>query len=80
MNRRLPRVHEDQIDVAQPGPGLEIARRDGVPPFVVASDRTLRDLAASRPENADQLLMVYGIGPTKVDRYGAGLLEVIRSH
>ena len=59
---------------------LEIARRDGVPPFVVASDRTLRDLAASRPENADQLLMVYGIGPTKVDRYGAGLLEVIRSH
>jgi ATP-dependent DNA helicase RecQ len=58
---------------------LEIARRDGVPPFVVASDRTLRELAASRPENSDQLLLVYGIGPTKVARYGAGLLEVIRS-
>jgi ATP-dependent DNA helicase RecQ len=59
---------------------LEVARREGVPPYVVASDRTLRDLAALRPRDPEQLLLVYGIGPTKVTRYGAGLLEVIRNH
>jgi len=59
---------------------LEVARREGVPPYVVASDRTLRDLVALRPKDPEQLLLVYGIGPTKAARYGAGLLEVLQNH
>jgi len=34
---------------------LELAREDGVPPFVVASDRTLRDVAVLRPRTLDAL-------------------------
>ena len=59
---------------------LEVARREGVPPYVVASDRTLRDLVALRPKDPEQLLLVYGIGPTKAARYGAGRLEVLQNH
>jgi ATP-dependent DNA helicase RecQ len=56
---------------------LQLANRDSVPPYVVASDRSLRDLAVLRPKTRDQLLMAHGIGPAKADKYGAELLAVI---
>jgi ATP-dependent DNA helicase RecQ len=56
---------------------LEVARAERIAPFIVASDRTLRDVAALRPRNLDDLQMAYGIGRQKADRYGAGFLEVV---
>lgn len=55
----------------------ELARDAAVPAYVVASDRSLRELAVLRPRDADALLLVHGIGPTKVERYGAAWLEVV---
>lgn len=57
---------------------LELAREEAVPPYVVASDRTLRELAELRPGSLRDLEGVFGIGPAKVERYGAMWLEVIR--
>ncbi len=59
---------------------LGVARAEGVPPYVVASDRTLREIARLRPRSEDQLLLAYGIGPAKLRRYGAGLLAVVAEH
>ncbi len=56
---------------------LDIARQDGVPPYVVASDRTLRDLARLRPRNLEEMKLAHGIGPAKAERFGAGFLGVI---
>ncbi len=56
---------------------LQVARSESVPPYVVASDRTLRELARCRPEDFDGLCAVHGIGPAKAERYGEGLLGVI---
>jgi ATP-dependent DNA helicase RecQ len=56
---------------------LELAREDSVPPFVVASDRTLRDLARLRPRSTSEMTRAYGIGPAKAERYGARLLAAI---
>jgi ATP-dependent DNA helicase RecQ len=56
---------------------LEVAREEGVAPFIVASDRTLRDIARLRPRTLDELLWAYGIGQQKALRYGRGLLEVV---
>jgi len=56
---------------------LGLAREAGVAPYVIASDRSLRDLAAQRPRNLEQLLEVYGFGETRAERYGPGLLEVV---
>jgi ATP-dependent DNA helicase RecQ len=58
---------------------LSVARSEAVPPFVVASDRTLRDIARTRPRSQTELLGVYGMGPVKAARYGAGFLTVIES-
>jgi ATP-dependent DNA helicase RecQ len=57
---------------------LKLASAQGVPPYLVASDRTLREIAAGRPRDLDALLLVYGIGPTKAKLYGTGLLAVVR--
>jgi len=57
---------------------LEVARAESVPPYVVASDRTLREIAQVRPQTRPDLLLVHGIGPAKADRYGDELLRVVR--
>ncbi len=59
------------------GHRLAVAREEGLPPYVIASDRTLRELAEIRPRTLDALRLAHGIGPHKVDRYGAGLLAVV---
>jgi ATP-dependent DNA helicase RecQ len=56
---------------------LEIARRESVPPYVVASDRALRDIAALRPRTEADLEQAHGIGPAKVAKYGRGFLNVV---
>jgi ATP-dependent DNA helicase RecQ len=56
---------------------LSLAREHDVPPYVIASDRTLRDMSVLQPRTMDGLLAVHGIGNTKADRYGRGFLEVI---
>jgi ATP-dependent DNA helicase RecQ len=56
---------------------LKRAAASGVPPYVVASDRTLREIAVQRPRTIDELLIIHGIGPTKARRYGKGLLDVV---
>jgi ATP-dependent DNA helicase RecQ len=58
---------------------LEVARAEGIAPFIVASDRTLRDIAALRPRNLDELQLAHGIGRHKAERYGTGFLQVVAS-
>jgi ATP-dependent DNA helicase RecQ len=57
---------------------LAVARAEGTAPFIVASDRTLRDVAALRPRDLDELQLAYGIGRSKAERYGAGFLQVVK--
>ena len=56
---------------------LRMSQEAKVPPYVVASDRTLRDLATLRPRNMGELALAHGIGPAKAERYGAPLLACI---
>jgi ATP-dependent DNA helicase RecQ len=45
--------------------------------FVVASDRTLRDIALLRPRTLDELQLAHGIGPAKADHYGRRILDAV---
>jgi ATP-dependent DNA helicase RecQ len=56
---------------------LSVARDEGVPPYMIASDRSLREIAVLRPRSRGELLAAHGIGPSKADKYGEGLLQVI---
>lgn len=57
---------------------LELARSERVPPYVVASDRTLHEIAEVRPKTLADLEGIYGIGAAKVARYGASFIDVVR--
>lgn len=55
----------------------EVAEEEGVPPYVVFHDRTLRHIASARPVSLDALGAVPGIGPAKLERFGRRLLEIV---
>ncbi len=55
-----------------------VAQAQGVPAYVVADDRTLGGIAAMRPGTIDALLEVPGMGRSRVERYGADILRLIR--
>ena len=55
----------------------ERAREDQVPPYIVFDNKTLLHIAERDPSSPRALLEVPGIGPTKLDRYGDELLELL---
>ena len=57
----------------------ERARADGVPPYIVASDKHLRGIALARPATPVELIACDGIGPAKLERYGDEILAVLES-
>jgi ATP-dependent DNA helicase RecQ len=57
---------------------LEVARKDGVPAYVVFHDRVLLEISARAPASLDALAEVPGVGPAKLDRYGPAVLELVK--
>ena len=55
----------------------ERASTDSVPAYVVAHDTTLAEIADLRPRTLPALRRVRGVGPTKLERYGAEILAVV---
>ncbi len=58
----------------------EIASENGVPPYVVFSDKTLRDMAAHKPQDPDAMMQISGVGVVKLQQYGDAFLSVIKGH
>ena len=58
---------------------VSTARQEKVPPYVIGSDRTLREIAVMRPTNERDLARVHGIGPAKIEKYGEAILAMVGS-
>ncbi|WP_295448830.1 DNA helicase RecQ [uncultured Thiodictyon sp.] len=58
----------------------ELALEQGVPPYVVFNDATLRELVTYRPRDPDELSRISGVGVVKLERYGAGFLSQLAAH
>ncbi|EAQ46548.1 ATP-dependent DNA helicase RecQ [Roseobacter sp. MED193] len=54
-----------------------LAEAQKVPAYVVFNDKTLIEMAETRPETLDQMARIGGVGAKKLDRYGDEFLEVI---
>lgn len=79
-NKRAPVEvsHRDQdVFEALRQARLEEARRQGIPAYRIATDRTLAAIAAARPSSEQQLLSIDGMGPARVESYGAMLIEAV---
>ena len=70
-------VEAEALFAALRGVRLQLAREEGLPAYMIASDRTLRDVALLRPQNLDELQRAHGIGTVKAERYGPQLLQAV---
>lgn len=59
---------------------LDIARELGKPPYIVFSDKTLRDMVRVKPITDDQFLAVNGVGESKLKQYGERFMAAIREN
>jgi ATP-dependent DNA helicase RecQ len=56
---------------------LGLAREQGVPPYVIFHDSTLREMHARRPRTLAELACLPGVGERKLERYGGVFLDVL---
>jgi ATP-dependent DNA helicase RecQ len=72
----LPRVAEDLYsylsDIRR-----KLAKAAEVPAYVVAPNRTLREMAARRPVNEEGMMALHGMGASRYDRFGTQFLDAI---
>ena len=84
--RKSPQKDEAELDVdealfqALRTWRLEQARAQEVPPYVVFHDSHLRGIAAHRPVTLEALSELKGVGPSKLEKYGAAVIELVRNH
>jgi len=57
-----------------------LARAQNVPPYIVFSDRALREMARDCPTSPDGMRQITGVGEKKLRRYGEQFIAVIQSH
>ncbi|MBD5155270.1 MAG: DNA helicase RecQ [Oscillibacter sp.] len=57
-----------------------LARREGVPPYIIFSNAALTDMAAKVPRTIDEFLEVSGVGQVKAQKYGEEFLAVIAGY
>ncbi len=72
------RYDRDLFDILRKWRRSEAEGR-GVPPYIIFSDRTLREIARVRPTTLVELRDVYGIGDAKLDAFGAAVVEIVKA-
>ena len=58
----------------------EMAEREGVPPYVLFSDKSLHQMCSLFPQTPEALLVINGVGQMKLERYGKPFLEAITAY
>ena len=58
---------------------MRLARERDVPAYIVFSDATLREIAATMPADRHELLAISGVGAKKIETYGDDFLGAIRA-
>lgn len=57
----------------------ELAAEKSVPPYIICSDKTLKDMCAKLPRDKEQLANVYGMGEQKIQNYGEAFVTAVNS-
>lgn len=58
----------------------QLAKRQGVPPYVIFHDKTLAQMLELRPQTSAEFGELSGVGERKLARYADAFLAVIREH
>jgi ATP-dependent DNA helicase RecQ len=58
----------------------KLAAEAGIPPYVIFHDSTLREIAAKKPKDLNELSTVQGVGSVKLERYGTAMLAALSTN
>ncbi len=58
----------------------DLARKQGVPAFIIFGDRSLKDMATIRPVTREAFAAVYGVGDFKLNAYADVFIKVIKEY
>jgi ATP-dependent DNA helicase RecQ len=75
----LPTVRDDALFERLRSLRKGLADDQGVPPYVVFSDATLREMSMRQPVSLQAFRQIGGVGDVKLERYGSVFVEAIRS-
>lgn len=56
---------------------MEIAKEEQMPPYIIFSDKALKDMSAKMPVSRDEFLQVLGVGEVKCEKYGERFMEAV---
>ena len=70
-------ANEDPLWQALKAKRLDLAREQGVPPYVIFHDSTLLEILNQRPGSLDEMAQISGVGQAKLTRYGNAFLRVL---
>ncbi len=70
-------ANEDPLWLALKARRMELAREQGVPPYVIFHDSTLLEILNRKPQTLDEMGQISGVGQAKLARYGEAFLEVV---
>jgi ATP-dependent DNA helicase RecQ len=70
-------ANEDPLWLALKAKRMELAREQGVPPYVIFHDSTLLEILNLRPGSLTELGTISGVGQAKLTRYGDEFLRVV---
>ena len=73
-------ANENPLWLALKAKRTELAREQGVPPYVIFHDSTLLGIVNQRPTTLDEMAQVSGVGQAKLARYGDEFLKVLKNH
>jgi ATP-dependent DNA helicase RecQ len=58
---------------------LELAKQQGVPPYIIFHDSTLIEIHHNKPQSLTEFATISGVGQSKLQRYGEAFIEVVKS-
>ena len=58
----------------------ELAQKEHVPPYIIFSDKTLKEMSTFLPTTREAMLEINGIGQVKYDKYGEVFMEIVRAY
>ena len=70
-------ANDDPVWLALKAKRMELAKEQGVPPYVIFHDATLMEILNQKPQDLNTLGQISGVGQAKLERYGKAFLEVI---
>jgi ATP-dependent DNA helicase RecQ len=70
-------ANDDPLWLALKAKRTELAREQGVPPYVIFHDSTLLEILNRKPQTLDEMGQISGIGQAKLAKYGDAFLQVV---